>query len=287
MSRESLSGLVESLQRIGFTQYEAKVYITLARTGAMNGNEISLASEVPSSKTYETVRKLVNKGAVAAFAEDSGTKYVALPPSQVLERYRESMNHTLDHLEVELGHLTAFEVDEQVLSMRGELSVLARVREVIDSAHRELYLSLWSEELAPLRHALLDAYARQVRGHIMLYGPVADLEIPHVYHHAHADIVRGRIGGRLLVLVADGTQTVIARFAAASQVYGFSSQNRALALVAQEYLGHDIILECAKERMDRGTWDEWWKSRDDLVEIIIGHELSEHDDTALGSAAAS
>lgn len=284
MSRESLGELVESLQRIGFTQYEAKVYLTLARAGALNGNEISLASEVPSSKTYETVRKLVNKGAVAAFAEDNGTKYVALPPSQVIERYRESMNHTLDHLEVELGHLTAFEVEEQVLSMRGVLSVFARAREIIDSAHSELYISLWSEELASLRQALLAAYARGIRMHVMLYGQATDLEIEHLYHHSHTDIVGNRIGGRLLVLVGDGTQTVIARFAAGSQVYGFSSQNQALALVAQEYLGHDIILECAKERIDRSTWDEWWKNRADLAEIILGRALPQHDD---GSFAAS
>jgi sugar-specific transcriptional regulator TrmB len=185
------------------------------------------------------------------------------------------MSHTLDHLEVELGHLTAFEVEEQVLSMRGELSVLARAREVIDSAQRELYLSLWSEELASLRHALLAAEARQIRLHVMLYGQAADLDIAHLYHHAHADIVRSRIGGRLLVLVADGIQTVVARFAAGSQVYGFSSQNQALALLAQEYLGHDIILESAKERIDRATWDAWWQSRADLVEIIVGREISE------------
>src|ERR1041385_197872 len=78
VAHESLTGLVEHLQRIGFTQYEARVYLTLARAGALNGNEISLASEVPSSKTYETLRKLMQKGAVAVFAEEAGTKYVAV-----------------------------------------------------------------------------------------------------------------------------------------------------------------------------------------------------------------
>src|SRR5258708_3217349 len=169
MSREPLAELVAHLQRIGFTQYEARVYVTLARSGALNGNEISQASEVPSSKTYETLRKLVNKGAVAVFAEDDGTKYVAVPPSKVIERYRESMNLTLDHLEVELGQLTAFEAEEQVLSLRGELSALARAREAIHTAQHELYLSVWSEELPGLRKALLDAHGRQVRMHVMLY----------------------------------------------------------------------------------------------------------------------
>lgn len=279
MSREPLGDLVASLQRIGFTQYEAKIYLTLARSGALNGNEISLASQVPSSKTYETLRKLLTKGAVATFAvEGMGAKYVALPPSQVLERFRETMNHTLDHLEVELGQLSAFEAEEQVFSMRGELSVLARTREVILAARQEIYLSLWSDELPALRKALLEAYTRGVHLHVMLYGENTDLQIRHLYHHSHADIVRGRIGGRLLVLVADGMQTLVARFAAGNQVYGFSSMNQALGLVAQEYLGHDIILECAKDRSERREWDAWWKSREDLVEVIVGRELMTRDE---------
>src|SRR5438270_5743071 len=116
MARESSGDLIGHLQRIGFTQYEAQIYITLARGEALNGNEISQASHVPSSKTYETLRKLVGKGAVASFAEGETIKYVALPPAQVIERYRESIITTLDHLGVESGRLTAYETEEQVLS---------------------------------------------------------------------------------------------------------------------------------------------------------------------------
>ena len=100
----------------------------------------------------------------------------------------------------------------------------------------------------------------------MLYGDAPDLGIARVYRHSHAGIVSGRLDGRLLVLVADGEQSVVARFAAGNQVYGVSSRNRALAVLAREYLGHDIILECAKERIERHEWDEWWQSRPDLVD---------------------
>lgn len=284
MSRESSGDLVAQLQRIGFTQYEAQVYITLARAGALNGNEISLASQVPSSKTYETLRKLVGKGAVSSFAEGDTVRYLALPPAQVIKRYRERISATLDQLEVELGQLTAYEAEEQVLSMRGELSVLAHAREAVAAAHREVYISLWNEELPALRKALLDADGRGVRLHVMLYGATPELGKAHVYSHLHTEIVRSRIGGRLLVLVADDERTVVARFAAGNQVYGFSSQNQALALLAKEYLGHDIILECAKQRTDRREWDAWWKSHEDLVEIICS-ELPHPDDLPVDDVA--
>jgi sugar-specific transcriptional regulator TrmB len=215
---------------------------------------------------------LVGKGAVATFADGETTRYVAVPSAQVVERHRESMNATLDHLEVELGQLTAYEAEEQVLSMRGELSVLAHAREAVAATRHELYISLWGEELPALRSTLREAEARGVRMHVMLYGTAPDPGLARVYHHSHTEIVERRIAGRLLVLVADGRQTVVARVAAGGQVYGFSSRNRALALLAREYLGHDILLECAKERSDRRAWDAWWQSRPDLVEIITGGE---------------
>lgn len=279
MTRESSGELIAHLQRIGFTQYEAQVYLALTRAGALNGNEISHASHVPSSKTYETLRKLIGKGAVASFAEGDTIRYVALPPAQVVARYRESINTTLDHLEVELGRITAYEAEEQVLSMRGELSVLANAREAIGAVQHSLSISLWHAELPALRKALLDAAARGVRTHVMHYGDPPDLGDVRVYAHMHADIVERRIGGRLLVLVADAVHTVVARFAAGNQVYGFSSRNPALALLATEYLSHDIILECAKDRIERREWDAWWQSREDLVEIILGSELYQADNS--------
>lgn len=84
MNVESHADLVAHLQRIGLTQYEARIYITLARTGPLNGNEISQASGVPSSKTYETLRRLLTKGVVAAFPDASATRYVAHPPARSL-----------------------------------------------------------------------------------------------------------------------------------------------------------------------------------------------------------
>jgi sugar-specific transcriptional regulator TrmB len=270
MTRDSAGDLVAHLQRLGFTQYEARIYVALTRTGALNGNEISHASQVPSSKTYETLRKLVAKGAVAGFADGEVTKYVALPSAQVLARYRENISSTLDYLEVELARISAYEAEEHVLSIRGEPSVLIQAREAIAMARTEVYISLWSAELPALCSALREAAGRGARIHLMLYGESHEVDFACVYHHSHAEIVQQRIDGRLLVLVADGLYTVVARFTPSDQVYGFAGSNRALALLAREYLGHDIVLECAKELIDRRQWDSWWQSRDDLVEVILG-----------------
>jgi hypothetical protein len=146
------------------------------------------------------------------------------------------------------------------------------VREVIESAHRTLYLSLWVQELPVLRKALLEAYGRGVLMHVMLYGE-ADLPVEYVHHHFHADIVTARIGGRMVVATADGSEVAIARFAPAGQIYGVSTQNQALVLLAHEYLGHDIMLEGAKERMEREQWDAWWSSRPELRDVILNPAL--------------
>ena len=44
--------VIESLQELGFSLYEARLYLGLLRHGRQNGNELSRAFGVPSSKVY-------------------------------------------------------------------------------------------------------------------------------------------------------------------------------------------------------------------------------------------
>ena len=44
--------IVNRLQILGFSLYEARVYVGLLRHGPQNGNEVSKSAGLPSSKVY-------------------------------------------------------------------------------------------------------------------------------------------------------------------------------------------------------------------------------------------
>ncbi len=63
MSQQSV---IEELQHLGMSGYEAKAYVALVAAGTpLNGYEVAKHSGVPRSTVYETLGKLVGRGAVA------------------------------------------------------------------------------------------------------------------------------------------------------------------------------------------------------------------------------
>ena len=53
------------LKKLGLTEYETKIYLTLLKEGAKKGGELSKISMVPHGKTYESLENLKLKGFVS------------------------------------------------------------------------------------------------------------------------------------------------------------------------------------------------------------------------------
>ena len=67
--------LVSELKQIGFTEYEAKVYLALLNRYPATGYQLSKTSGVPRSMVYETLRRLHTRGAVMETVEERATYY--------------------------------------------------------------------------------------------------------------------------------------------------------------------------------------------------------------------
>src|SRR5699024_11097363 len=89
---------ISILRSLSFTDYEARIYITLLKKNPLNGNEISIASGVPNSKVYENLRRLEEKENVFSVTEGSKKKYVPLPFHNYLEKVKEDFIEDTNHL---------------------------------------------------------------------------------------------------------------------------------------------------------------------------------------------
>jgi HTH-type transcriptional regulator, sugar sensing transcriptional regulator len=80
---------LELLKSIGLTNSETKVYLALLELGSTTKGPIVDKSAVASSKIYELLEKLQQKGLVSSIIK-SGTKYFeSAPPSRLLDYMRE------------------------------------------------------------------------------------------------------------------------------------------------------------------------------------------------------
>jgi sugar-specific transcriptional regulator TrmB len=261
--------ITESLQELGLSLYEARLYLGLLTRGPQNGNELSRTSGVPSSKVYAMLERLAAAGIVAHTRRGNTVEYVSVPPADVLHKLRERYTKPLDYLEATLPTIVSSDPEPDVLQVAGRDAIIDHARVIVRNAKSEIYLSIWGENLDLLRADLAAADARGVRIFGMLYGE-GDLDVGWWQHHSYRETVASRIGGRMLTLVADGREALIAHMPERGDPSAVRTQNPVLCLVAEEYLIHDLTLQKAKTMTGYEEWDQWLRADEQVRELTVG-----------------
>jgi HTH-type transcriptional regulator, sugar sensing transcriptional regulator len=269
-----LSEVLDRLQKLGLSLYEARLYVGLLQGGPQNGNELSKTAGVPSSKAYSTLEKLTARGFVHQTHRDGGTVYSAIAPDDLVDRLRRTFLPPLDFLEEALQHLDRKRPEPETITVSSIAAIHDHARRVIEGAVDELHVSTWADELEEIRPALESADGRGVHIFAMLYGD-AELRVGSWQQHSYQDIVAGRIGGRMLTLVADRRDALIAHIPSSGSASGVRTSNPVLCLVTEEYLGHDFLLQGTKLITGLEAYEDWWHSDPEMRRIILGRAAQE------------
>src|SRR5271166_5172326 len=100
-----LMDTVSSLIAVGFTEYEAKVYVELLRENPTTGYQLSKSAGIPRSMVYEVLGRLSNRGAVLETREERATLYRPLPPDMLLDQHQQEQHQLIEGLREELRTL--------------------------------------------------------------------------------------------------------------------------------------------------------------------------------------
>jgi HTH-type transcriptional regulator, sugar sensing transcriptional regulator len=264
--------IVSRLRDVGFSLYEGRLYVALLRGGAQNGNEVAKLANVPSSKVYTALDKLASEGIVHSFKRGSTTRFMAIAPAELVGRLRKHFNSPLDFLDDELPKIEVDGPPEPFLTVSGETALHQAVRAIIEAAREQLYISCWQEDVAAIGDVLAAAHERGVQIHGMLYGESEPPPGEWLRHH-YVDIVGDRVGGRLLALVADEEEALIARVPRTGETTAVRSRNPVMTLIVQEYLHHDNMLQRAQMTIGFDQWDRWWQADPSARAEILGRAL--------------
>lgn len=241
--------VVTGFQQLGFTAYEAKVYVALLERPGSTGYEVARRSGVPRSKVYEVLEGLVARDVVHTSQDGEQVLYHPLPYPVLLHRRRSETTRLIDGLMEALADVAAAEPEGPLITLRGYEAVLKRAAEMVAVAEGNVFISGWPKELARLLPELTAAEARGVQVWALVYG---ELEAPLArcfYHEPPSP--QGRAGSVLpaLVVVADHAEAILASVAPTVPVTGLWTRNRGVALIAAEYVKHDIFLNALMQRL--------------------------------------
>lgn len=202
--------MIEQLVKLGFTEYEARVYVALQRCGETTGYQVAKESGVPRSTVYEVLDRLAARGAVVTQSFGDMVRYAPVPPDLVLDRMRHEFEDALDALADGFKQAAAMPaLPGHAWSVEGRENVLARAREMIEQARKEIALAVGDDDaLDELIRWLQRARTRKVALTVVLPAPYdANPVLPLVIHPQGKRLRRAV--GHGLTLVVDGREALI------------------------------------------------------------------------------
>jgi len=145
-SRDPGAVLPETLKSLGFTKYEALVYVALLGMEAATATEIHEASQVPRASVYSVLDRLMEKNLVAV-SHGSPMRYSAIPPGEgienLLSRIEGDARRAKEVLSEVYRKRVARERGEQELiwSIHGEGKITSRLRDLFRGAKKRVQVS--------------------------------------------------------------------------------------------------------------------------------------------------
>lgn len=132
------SDLVEELQDLGLTSYEARCYVSLASLGPSDPSRVADDADIPKPSAYTALRGLAAKGWAEMIVRKPAT-YRAKKPASIKATVSSRVEDTFGALEKIYSPEPAEEA-ELVYTLRGSDKVLAKIYEMLRGAKESVVL---------------------------------------------------------------------------------------------------------------------------------------------------
>jgi sugar-specific transcriptional regulator TrmB len=200
--------LLDDLSAIGFTEYEAKVYLALLKDHPATGYQLSKQAGIPRSMVYEALGRLDVRGAVLKTEEAKATLYRPMPPEALLGRLADDLQRRIDTLLPGLQTLYTTRDEGHLWTFTGENPVLSYAQDMIANAQNEAMLVLTDSNLDRLHDVIVKANARGISIGALLTGE-GHLDVGEVSRHPPRESQLHKLADSLVVVV-DEQEVLIA-----------------------------------------------------------------------------
>lgn len=247
--RSAGSEVSEDLQRLGFSEYEARTYLTLLQQAPATAYEVSRDAGLPRANTYSALESLTKKMAVQPVSENP-VRYVPVEPGVLLGRMSREVKDVCERLKSNLRGMSKKEESDFVWRLQGAGNVDHKVKELIDAAGRHIWIKAAGDILSSHSAELKRAATRGVHILIILFGtdvkPFKFGKNCDVYLHEGNGM---RMGGadNLFTITVDYKAALTASIS--DEVVGAFTRSEPIVRMAETLIRHDYYMAEIFNRM--------------------------------------
>jgi sugar-specific transcriptional regulator TrmB len=152
--------LNDLLRRFGLSDKEIDTYLSLLEHGEAKASTIADAAGVSKRYVYSVSESLADRGFVEVNDHVVPTTIRANPPDEVINRLRSDVDAIRPGLEERFSRVERR--DEQFEVIKSRVTVIKRIRSLLEGAESEVTLSITAKHLPEIRESLAAAVDRGV-----------------------------------------------------------------------------------------------------------------------------
>lgn len=241
---------ISRLVDIGFSEYEARLYVSLLRANPATAYEIAKESGIPTSKIYEVIARLMEKGFVSVVDADSKKSYIPMDIDEFIEGRRKKIDKTLEGLKSDLSGLKTAGRASYIWNVDEYGYFLEKAERMILEAKKSILISAWKNEILNLKDILeKKAKYEKVKIAIVHFGEV-EIAAGRLYQHPIENTIYNEKGGRGFAIVVDSREALMGTIHDKA-LEGAWSINNGFVTLAEDYIKHDIYIMKIVSRMDK------------------------------------
>ncbi len=250
--------LLNDLTALGFTEYEAKVYLALLKDHPATGYQLSKQAGIPRSMVYEALGRLDTRGAVLKTEEQKATLYRPMPPDALLDRLTDEHERRITTLRQGLTRIYNAQDEGYLWTLAGEDTILSYAQDMLTHARTEAMLVLTDDNLERLRGGVHAAAERGVSIGALLTGE-GKLEVGQVIHHPPRESQLHKLADSLVVVV-DEQEVLIASSRPTSYTATVTTNTNMVQIGRQfvwmELFAHRIFSQLGTDVLERLSPDD-------------------------------
>jgi sugar-specific transcriptional regulator TrmB len=239
--------IARKMTNLGFTQYEARAYVSLLQNFPATRYEISKRSGIPRSAIYDVIHRLEQFGAVNAISAKP-EKYVPLPPDKFVELLENRYKSKIEEFYDSVSDMQVDLESENLWNITGYTNLILKAKEMISNAQNEIYLSTWNREIQELKTELKEAVNRGVK--VVLFSFTKTARIGLVYSYGLEEKELEKAWDHKIILVRDREELLMGE---ANRQYPRKvawTQNKAIVMIAANHIVLDITLYGSRAEVD-------------------------------------
>jgi sugar-specific transcriptional regulator TrmB len=224
------------LQKLGFTDYEARAYVALLRDYPATRYQLSQNASIPDSKIYEVVRRLQDKGVITGL-QGRPPRFVPLDPEQLVAQLERRTDESLEYLRSSFPRIADEPAVQRIWNVEGYDAIISQAKELLDSARKEVLAAMWHQEANLLADWMQSAETRTGAVTLLAYD-ACDVDFGTVKLHGFEKDLETQLidfDGRWLAMVVDRSQVLLGSTLSNSAA-GVWSNHSALANIVHRYI---------------------------------------------------